>query len=60
VRGHSVFKAQHATASCCRGCIAKWHGVEKGGKLSAEQQRYLVDIIMTWIEMQIKNECIRT
>jgi len=22
--GHPVFKAQHATACCCRGCLNKW------------------------------------
>ena len=25
MRGHPVFIAQHATATCCRGCINKWH-----------------------------------
>ena len=25
MRGHPVFIAQHATATCCRGCIVKWH-----------------------------------
>jgi hypothetical protein len=54
MRGHPVFKAQHATATCCRGCIAKWHGIEKGGELSAEQQRHLVEIILAWMEKQIK------
>src|SRR4051812_43114450 len=23
-RGHPAFVAQHATATCCRGCLAKW------------------------------------
>merc|ERR1712224_90897 len=23
---HPVFMAQHGTASCCRACLAKWHG----------------------------------
>ena len=27
-RGHPVFTAQHATATCCRGCLAKWHATE--------------------------------
>lgn len=26
MRGHAVFIAQHATVTCCRGCISKWHG----------------------------------
>ena len=29
-RGHPVFTAQHATATCCRGCIEKWHHLPKG------------------------------
>ncbi|MBN2108560.1 MAG: DUF4186 domain-containing protein [Deltaproteobacteria bacterium] len=52
MRGHPVFTAQHATATCCRGCIAKWHGIAQGRELSAEEQRYLVSIIMAWIERQ--------
>lgn len=27
MRGHPVFIAQHATATCCRGCLAKWHNI---------------------------------
>mgnify|MGYP002560804635 CR=1 FL=1 len=27
MRGHPVFIAQHATACCCRGCLAKWHAI---------------------------------
>ena len=30
MRGHPVFIAQHATATCCRGCIEKWHKILKG------------------------------
>ncbi len=32
MKGHPVFIAQHATATCCRNCIQKWHGIEKGRK----------------------------
>ena len=28
-RGHPVFVAQHATATCCRGCLEKWHGIAR-------------------------------
>jgi hypothetical protein len=52
--GHPVFKAQHATATCCRGCIAKWHGIEKGGQLSPAEQQYLVDVIIAWLDRHIK------
>ena len=29
-RGHPVFVAQHATASCCRRCLEQWHGIPRG------------------------------
>ena len=28
-KNHPVFIAQHATATCCRGCIEKWHHKKK-------------------------------
>ena len=47
MRGHPVFIAQHATATCCRECIRKWHKMQPGKELSQVQQDYLVDVIMT-------------
>ncbi len=54
MRGHPVFIAQHATACCCRGCIEKWHHIPAGKKLTKEEQAYVVDIIMEWIERERK------
>lgn len=34
MRGHPVFLAQHATGCCCRGCLAKWHGIPAGRALT--------------------------
>ena len=28
-KGHPVFISEHATATCCRGCLYKWHKIEK-------------------------------
>lgn len=53
MRGHPVFTAQHATATCCRGCINKWHKFPKDVQLTKEQQKYLVDLIMEWIKIQV-------
>ena len=50
IRGHPVFIAQHATATCCRNCIQKWHGIKKGKELSDHQIQFLVELIMGWIE----------
>ena len=55
MRGHPVFIAQHATATCCRECIRKWHKIQPGRELSQVQQEYLVDVIMTWIEKELEN-----
>lgn len=54
LRGHPVFVAQHATATCCRGCIAKWHGIPKGADLSAARQRYLVSVLMAWLHRSLQ------
>lgn len=56
MRGHPVFVAQHATATCCRGCIAKWHRIPAGRELTARQQDYIVKVIMTWIRKELQDE----
>ena len=43
MKGHPVFIAQHATATCCRQCIQKWHKMRPGRVLNHIQQEYLVD-----------------
>jgi hypothetical protein len=55
MRGHPVFIAQHATATCCRGCIQKWHGINKGRSLTDEEIEFVVGLVMGWIKSQIKN-----
>lgn len=55
MKGHPVFIAQHATATCCRGCLNKWHKIPKNTELSNEQKDYIVEVIMTWIKRQMEN-----
>jgi hypothetical protein len=52
-RGHPVFVAQHATATCCRGCLAKWHGIAKGAELSETEQAHVVGAIGRWLGAQV-------
>lgn len=54
MKGHPVFIAQHATATCCRGCLYKWHKIPKGIELNEEQKGYIVNVIMAWIYREIK------
>ena len=49
MRGHAVFKAQHATATCCRSCLAQWHGIPAGRELDEAEIARVVDMIMDWI-----------
>lgn len=49
MNGHPVFVAQHATATCCRGCLEKWYGIKRGVKLTAKQKEFVIDLIMKWI-----------
>lgn len=51
--GHPVFKAQHATATCCRGCLYKWHKISPNKQLNQKEIDYLVKIIMEWIRKQM-------
>jgi len=52
MRGHPVFIAQHATATCCRGCLSKWHGIAAGRDLSEAEQEHVLAAILRWIGAQ--------
>jgi len=51
-KGHPVFIAEHATATCCRGCIYKWHKIEENKELSDDEVDYIVELIMEWIKKE--------
>ncbi|MBA2863533.1 DUF4186 domain-containing protein [Methanococcus maripaludis] len=53
MKGHPVFIAQHATATCCRECIKKWHKFPKNRELTDEEVEYLVGLVMFWINIQM-------
>ena len=54
MRGHPVFIGQHATGTCCRSCLEKWHHIPKGRELTETEQKYVVDVIMEWIKRQMQ------
>ena len=56
MRGHPAFKAMHATACCCRGCMEKWWRARRHQPLSEEQQRKTVGLIMAWIRKNMLPE----
>ena len=52
MRGHPVFIAQHATATCCRSCLAKWHGIPAGRTLEAAEVDHVIHAIERWLDEQ--------
>lgn len=55
MKGHPVFIAQHATGTCCRGCLEKWHRIPKDAALTQVQIEYIVSIVMIWIEKEVED-----
>lgn len=53
MKGHPIFKAQHACACCCRGCLHKWYRVPEGTQLTEDQQKRIVNLLMAWIEREM-------
>jgi hypothetical protein len=51
-RGHPVFVAQHATATCCRGCLAKWHAIPRGRPLAAHEKAHIIAVLERWLRAQ--------
>lgn len=52
MRGHPAFVAQHATASCCRACLARWHRIPAGRPLTAAEIAHVVAAIDRWLARQ--------
>ena len=55
MHGHPVFKAMHATACCCRGCMLKWYKVSPNRELTDDEQRRIVTLLIAWIEKNRRN-----
>ena len=56
MRGHPVFKAQHACGCCCRGCLEKWYRVKPGVELSESQIERIVNLLMAWITKEYERK----
>lgn len=46
---HPVFVAQHATATCCRACLAKWHFIPQGRPLTAVEKAHILSVLERWL-----------
>lgn len=52
---HPVFIAQHATGTCCRGCLERIHHIKKGHNLTNDEITYVVEVIINWIKRECSN-----
>ena len=50
MRNHPIFTAQHATATCCRKCLQKWHQIPSGQALSDVEISYIIEVLRRWLE----------
>jgi hypothetical protein len=55
MKNHPVFTAQHATGTCCRKCLKKWHNIEIGKELTEEQIDYVVAVVMSWLRKSVND-----
>lgn len=55
MKNHPVFIAQHATATCCRSCLQKWHYIPKGHELSDDEVAYIMSVIKVWLMEALEN-----
>lgn len=54
MRNHPVFIAQHATATCCRKCLEKWHGIPREGhELTLGEKEYVVAVTEKWLSEHV-------
>jgi len=49
MRNHPVFVAQHATGTCCRKCLEKWHHIPRGEPLTEADVDYVVGVLKRWL-----------
>jgi hypothetical protein len=45
--------AQHATATCCRQCLAYWHGIDAEADITHDQLEYCVGLAWEYVEQRL-------
>lgn len=54
MKGHPVFIAQHATATCCRGCLEKWYHIPKNRDLTEKEKKFIAALIIEWLRKEYR------
>jgi hypothetical protein len=53
MQGNAIFYAQHATATCCRTCLAYWHDIPKGRSLTVEELDYCARLLDLYLDRRL-------
>jgi hypothetical protein len=56
MRNHPVFVAQHATGTCCRKCLEKWHHINRGRALTPDEVDYIIMVIEHWLRRYLSGD----
>jgi hypothetical protein len=49
-----IFWAQHATGTCCRGCLEYWHGIDANSPITTDTYEYLQQLIIEYLKEKTK------
>ena len=52
MKNHPVFIGQHATGTCCRKCLEKWHHIKNKKELTEHEIDFVVALITEWIRRE--------
>lgn len=53
--GNPIHYGQHATATCCRKCIEKWHNIPREQELSEEEIKYFTQLVVRFLEERFQH-----
>lgn len=53
IRHHPILVALHATGTCCRESLFKWHGIDKSIDLREKDIFYILLILKEWFVRQV-------
>jgi hypothetical protein len=51
--GDVLYYAQHATGTCCRKCMALWHGIPQGRELTEEEVDYCARLLVRYVDERL-------
>ncbi|WP_164848358.1 DUF4186 family protein [Halobacteriovorax sp. HLS] len=54
LRHHPILVALHATGTCCRESLFKWHGIDKDNELREKDIFYILLILKEWFVRQVR------